>query len=530
MTGPLTPDDVVREPETPVPGSEAETGTAIARLDASRATAPVLGELATVPAPNELQALAQLAVTFSATDLVPRALQDKPNDVLLVLMTARDLGLSITTALRECHPINGRVTASPKLRLAMVRSRGLGRVWADPENDDYTATWWAERADSPGTLFRSTVTWADAQRARLAGRSCKPDDHAQKCPGEGNAVCKDNWHMWPGRMLSARALGFLMDDAFGEVGTGLYDADSLGAITDAEGNAIVDVDEVDPFQGMDRPRSGKGRSARKRREAAEAGPERPDDDQLSDLRTRIKALPASALADLVARWTAVRDGQTGPFLPVDANGRPATGLLDTGAFRRARALLVSIEGDVRRGKHGEPPPAPTQPQDSPPAESGPDGADVPTEGADDPFAGCTSYDDVVAIAHGYHSEADLRAQLAAEDDPPDPGWDMSRLVGELVFVVCDRLGFEIPRDPRPDQGPPAAMADAVGDPETIATPQPGDSPAVAEARAFIANAQDPTVVVARSVQTGHDDDEHGPMADDPAVAPEGGWPPGEEPM
>lgn len=303
-TAPPIEADVVEPTDTPQP----ETPTVGAELATYQAPVALPEAPGGIPAQADLLALAQLANTFAGAELVPKPLQGKPADVLLVLLTARDLGLPATVALRECHPIDGRVTVSPKLKLAIVRERKLGRVWPDPENDVHAHTWYASRHDDPDTTYRSTYTWEDAQRAGLVGRACAPTEHKTtngKCP------CKSNWRMYPGQMLQWRAMGYLMDQAFGEVGTGLYGADELGAITDEEGH-IIDVAEVGNLPGMEVP------------EVPPAPPVQhtpADPDQVWLLQLRIRALPDEQRKLLAAKWkesgrlTYEYDGKRLPYTP-----------------------------------------------------------------------------------------------------------------------------------------------------------------------------------------------------------------------
>mgnify|MGYP000001591370 CR=1 FL=1 len=106
---------------------------------------------------------------------------------------------TLTTAMRECHVIEGKVTISPKAKLAMVRQQGLGRIWPDPGNDGESATWYAERDDLPGVRHSYTFTKAMATAAKLL-------------PGKD----KSAWSTYPERMLSWRACGYLLDDVFSE--------------------------------------------------------------------------------------------------------------------------------------------------------------------------------------------------------------------------------------------------------------------------------------------------------------------------
>lgn len=313
--------------------------------------APALSEetLALVPPETEMKALVQLAITLSAAQLVPRALKDKPNDVLLVLLTARDLGIKLTTALRLCYPIEGQVTVAPKLKLAIIRERGLGRVWPDPENDATQATWYAVRADDPETVFASSYTIEEATSAKLAG--------------------KDNWKHYPGRMLSWRALGYLMDDAFGEVGAGLYSPDELGAITDEEGHPILDVTEVGPLEGTDEPRS-MAQARRRREEGPKAGDELAPQADRDRLDRMLRALPDAGLEAGKALWASA--------VGVKVSDLPARKL------KAADALLDSIWKRAEGGEWGE---GWTRPQEAPPQEGaesageapGPESAEEPSE-------------------------------------------------------------------------------------------------------------------------------------------------------
>lgn len=234
-----------------------------------------------IPPSSEMEAIAQMAVTLAAADAVPAALRRKPNDVFLVLCTARDLGVALTTAMREFHVIDGKVTLSPKVKLAMVRSSGLGRIWADPGNNAETATWYGERRDMPGVVQASTFTMAEAMNvpARERGANIKLGE-------------KSNWKAYPKRMLSWRALGYLLDDVFPEVGTGLYSPDELGALTNEDGDPI-EVSAVESLHGM-----AGGRAA------AAPEPEKPSEEDAAELARRLAAIRTNddAKAELMAWW------------------------------------------------------------------------------------------------------------------------------------------------------------------------------------------------------------------------------------
>lgn len=334
-------------------------------------------DLPVVPGDHEVATLAQMAVTIAAAKTAPKALQGCPNDVFMVLLTARDLGVGLTTAIREFHVIDGKVTLSPKVKLAMVKQHGHGRVYAHqpprqitdevtgetrtrlcpcgesgPANGPESATWHAERHDEPGILHSSTFTM----------------DMARQVPAKENGTKitladKSTWKAYPARMLSWRAVGYLLDDVFPEVGTGLYSPDELGAVTDENGDPIIDViGSADPIQGTKAP------AGHKQPPPPPATPE-----VIGELRDRIAALAVlpDARAALLSLWTAPREDGSPSLPPLDR--------LLASQVGRATAMVASIEGRARKGEWGEwNPPAPDAPQDHPeePSEA-PEAADAP---------------------------------------------------------------------------------------------------------------------------------------------------------
>lgn len=258
-----------------------------------------------IPGQREMEGLAAMAATLAQAQAVPRALQNKPADVFLILLTARDLGISLTTAIRECHIIDGKVALSPKVKMAMIRTQKLGKiyphqpprtVWVGEEerrilcpcgsdegpNNGEGATWHAERRDEPGILHSSSFTMAEAALvpAKEGDRRIKLSE-------------KSTYKAWPARMLSWRALGHLEDDVFPEVGTGLYDVDQAGGMMDGDGQ-VIDVTAAEPLAGT-------GRHQRQL-----AAPEIPlaSEEVRSGIQARVTAIRqhAEAKAELVTWW------------------------------------------------------------------------------------------------------------------------------------------------------------------------------------------------------------------------------------
>lgn len=306
----------------------AAGGQMLAAMAAPPAGGPMIPgtDLTLVPAWKEMQGMAAMAVTLAGANALPAALRGHPNDVFMVLLTARDNGVALTTALREFHVIDGKVTLSPKVKLAMLNERGRKEGWVvypDPDNDATKATWHGTRTDRPGMKFAFSYTIEEAKTAGLTG--------------------KDNWKKYPRQMLQWRSLGFLMDAVFPEVATGLYDADSVGAVTDEAGEPVIDVKAIEPFRGMKGTPTGQA-------DAAKEGWAPADDDVKAGIKRRIDLLPATAHPLLRAMWAAKKPDGT----PIEgAEPLRTWHMLTVGEVKRATAMVASFEARAKKGEWGD---------------------------------------------------------------------------------------------------------------------------------------------------------------------------------
>lgn len=416
----LTEPELVDAVSTPVDdAAEETTSTEIERADDAvpeqiEQLADALHEYVETPSWKEMQGLAAMAVTLSAAHAVPEALRQRPNDVFLVLLTARELGIAPTTALRTAYVVNGAVTLAPKLRAAMVRQRKLGKLWPDTENDRESATWHATRADEQHErVYSFTFTMDDARGV--------PDKNA-------TLADKNNWKAYPQRMLSWRALGYLLDDVFPEVGTGIYSPDELGAVTDEEGTPVIDIASTDPLPGTKAPRGHKP-------PLEEAQPPA-NPDELAQLRAVIEDLPDDARGELLDLWTKPRDG---------AGNLPPLAKLEQRHMARARAMVESISKRVDKGEWGG---WPNKYAGTPEASESPEGSVDTSDAPESPESTNTgvyqdpeSYDENVIeetqrLAEEVKSmpKAQVIADLAARGLPTSGGEQVQRLRLAEAFV------------------------------------------------------------------------------------------------
>lgn len=332
--------DIEGEGEPPVGTPEKEDPDVPSKGELERFAPDVAMEIPGPATGAEMRDLAAAACTLAKSNLVPKALRGKPADIFLVLLTGQEIGVARTTALKELHVIDGTVTISPKLQHALINIRGgrLGwRIWKDPSSDNKSATWHATRPDYPGLQYSCTVTLADMEKATY-WKDNKKVPYTQK----------DNYQNWPGRMISARARGWLINDTFPEVATGLYTPDELGALTDGDGNPI-DVIEVGPYPGM-------GELPGQRADQAPADTWA-DREVILALKDRAKVLPEAALPHLATAWDTWG-------LPREDNGKAGFRLLTTAMIPGVENLLSKIEARAKAGEWGTWAPPPPAAEDS----------------------------------------------------------------------------------------------------------------------------------------------------------------------
>ena len=152
----------------------------------------------------------RLAKMLSESGLVPSSLRGKPSDVLVVLMSGRELGIPPMQSLRTLHVIEGRIQMAAEMMVARCKqSPSICIYFRMVESTEEKATYATLRAGAPEpTVY--TYTIKDAEAAGLAN--------------------KDNWRKNRRAMLRARASSGLARIEYPDLVSGIVIDDEVEEI------------------------------------------------------------------------------------------------------------------------------------------------------------------------------------------------------------------------------------------------------------------------------------------------------------
>lgn len=154
----------------------------------------------------------RFAEMMAKSALVPKALQKQPSDVLIVLLTGRELGLSPMASLRLVAVIDGKPVIESEAYVAIVRSKPDCERFECVETTGQQATFVAKRKGH--NEQRLTWTLKQAAQAGLLG--------------------KDNWKKYPETMLRWRCAGALARLEFAHHFAGCYMPDEAEEIREKD--------------------------------------------------------------------------------------------------------------------------------------------------------------------------------------------------------------------------------------------------------------------------------------------------------
>jgi len=163
------------------------------------------GDSAVALAPRTMGDALVLSERLAASHLIPEPLRGKPDDVLVVLMKGRELGLAPMQSLSSIHVISGKAVCEASLMVGLCVSRpAVCKYFTLVESTTDHATYETLRVGSPEPVSL-TYTIKEAQGAGLTSKS--------------------NWKTHPAAMLRARASGALARAAYPDLVAGIYTPD-----------------------------------------------------------------------------------------------------------------------------------------------------------------------------------------------------------------------------------------------------------------------------------------------------------------
>jgi len=187
------------------------------------------------PTHGELDQLRDQAKVVAATQMVPKAFRNRPDEIVAAALFGRECGFSLMTSLQYIDVIDGSPGVNAEGCVALVRANGhsiSGQI--HPDGKGATAT--GRRCDTGDTM---TFTWtlAMAERAGLA--------------------TKDVWRKYPESMCWARAVDQLCRMLFSDVVSGIASTQSRPidlppsnrAMLDSAPGEIVTLPEDQPLDG-----------------------------------------------------------------------------------------------------------------------------------------------------------------------------------------------------------------------------------------------------------------------------------------
>jgi hypothetical protein len=154
--------------------------------------------------PNSMEEAYRLAKILVASRMLPRHL-GTPEAAFAVIIAGRELGLTAMQSTRSLFFVEGKVTLSADLMVALVKKHPECEYFRVVEATSERCICETKRSGEEPT--RMEWTMADAQRASLTG--------------------KDNWKKYPKSMLRARASSELCRAVYPDALMGVYEPDEL---------------------------------------------------------------------------------------------------------------------------------------------------------------------------------------------------------------------------------------------------------------------------------------------------------------
>jgi len=174
--------------------------------------------------PATLGEAMEFSKMLAESNMVPKAYQNKPGDIMVCVQWGMELGLAPLQAMQNIAVINGKPSVWGDALIAMVQASPVCEdieEWIEGEGTpNPVAICIAKRKGRKPVTAKFSVD--DARRAGLWGK-------------------QGPWTQYPQRMLKMRARGFALRDAFPDVLKGMITAEEAQDYPEAAQPAIKDI-------------------------------------------------------------------------------------------------------------------------------------------------------------------------------------------------------------------------------------------------------------------------------------------------
>jgi hypothetical protein len=188
-------------------------------------------------APATITEAMQFSEMLAGSQMVPRAYQGKPQDVLVCVQWGYEIGLAPMQALQNIAVINGKPSVYGDAAMALVQAspvcEDIEEYFEGEGTPNPVAVCVAKRKGRKPVVAKFSVE--DAKRAGLWGK-------------------QGPWQAYPKRMMQMRARGFALRDAFPDVLKGLITAEEAQDYPDeAKPRQAKDITPRNPLDAIAAP-------------------------------------------------------------------------------------------------------------------------------------------------------------------------------------------------------------------------------------------------------------------------------------
>jgi len=287
-------------------------------------------ELALAEARTDPPITLALAKALAPATWLPDGMRNRPADVLLAMLTGRELGIGPMTALRVIYIVEGTPTIKATMQLALLRRRGhkVEEIVVTPLEVRLRGT-----HGGTGDVVEATYTMAEAEAVMIQHKSGPAT----------RLVDKSNWKSYGADMIYSRCCARLarrLDETatgaiYSPADFGVSDAETTGGVADA--GPVVDTGVPD---GTHAGGAGAGGPVGDRAVAGDAQTEEPEAVAVAPGEGGATPLPSTPVGELLWADLQAADPQAAATSHHDAWTAASTDL--------SRGLLVGcrIDGDA----------------------------------------------------------------------------------------------------------------------------------------------------------------------------------------